>query len=79
MIHKWLPYLFLLFTLAFVDQRTLDRVNLQVARFELFLRSLPLRIKLEWEIFLIRRNKAKYLKMAEQILKDLESNETDKV
>lgn len=67
----WLPYLLLLFCLAFVDHETLDWVNLRVAQIELFFKSLPLRLKLEWDIYQIRRNKDKYLKMAEEICKEL--------
>ena len=72
----WIPYLLLLFCLAFIDQEALAWLNLRVAQLELFLKSLPLRLKLEWEIYQIRRNKDKYLKMAEQILEDLK-DETD--
>ena len=76
MIHKWLPYLFLIFTLCFVDRQVLDRINLNVARVELFFRSLPLRLKLEWELFWIKRNQKKYLDMARKIQQEL-TNETD--
>lgn len=75
MIHKWLPYLFLIFTLVFVDAKTLERVNLNVARLELFLKSLPLRLKLMWDIYWIKRSHKKYLDMARKIQEEL--NETD--
>ena len=39
------------------------------------LRKIPFLIRMEWDIFWIKRNKRKYLKMAEQIRKDLD--ETD--
>lgn len=73
----WLPYLLLLFCLAFIDQEALAWINLRVAQLELFLKSLPLRLKLEWEIYQIRHNKDKYLKMADEILKEYRTDETD--
>ena len=36
------------------------------------LRKIPLLIRLEWDVFWMKRNKRKYLKMAEQIRKQLE-------
>lgn len=36
------------------------------------LRKIPFLIRLEWDVFWIKRNKRKYLKMAEQIRKQLE-------
>ena len=44
---------------------------LQVLRFSQFLRVLPLRIRLEWDLYWIRHSRDKYLKMAEQITKEL--------
>ena len=43
----------------------------------LFIRKIPLRIKLEWEIFLIKRDKDRYLKMAQKILEDLHETDTN--
>ena len=36
------------------------------------LRKIPLLIRLEWDIFWIKRSKDRYLKMAEKIRKELE-------
>ena len=36
------------------------------------LRKIPFLIRLEWDIFWIKRNKNRYLKMAEKIRKELE-------
>lgn len=38
------------------------------------LRKIPFLIRMEWDIFWIKRNKRKYLKMAEQIRKQLEDD-----
>ena len=35
-------------------------------------RFIPMRIRLEWQLFMIRVQRDKYLRMAEQIRKDLE-------
>lgn len=72
---KWLPYLCLLLVLAFVDQRFLDNLNLQVARLELFFRSLPLRLKLEWDIYFMKNNMKKYIKMAEEIRREIDGTD----
>ena len=36
------------------------------------LRKIPFLIRMEWDIFWMKRNKNKYLKMAEQIRKELD-------
>ena len=36
------------------------------------IRMIPMRIRLEWSLFWIRHSQRKYLRMAEQIRKDLE-------
>lgn len=41
------------------------------------LRKIPFLIRLEWDVFWIKRNKRKYLKMAEQIRKELDEANKD--
>ena len=53
------------------NERLTHFVYLQLLRFSQFLRVLPLRLRLEWDIYWIRHSRDKYLKMAEQITKDL--------
>ena len=70
---NYLPHLLLLAAVLWVascEHRT-HFFYLQVLRFSQFLRALPLRLKLEWEIYKIKNSHDKYLKMAEQITKEL--------
>lgn len=75
-----LSYLFLIFALCFIDQNVIKFIDLQVRRLELFLQSLPIRIRLRYEIFAIKQGwwDKKFEKMADEILKDLK-DETDQV
>ena len=65
-----------LLALCIIDFNVVHYLDLQLQRLGLALRSLPLRLKLEYDIFIIKHNKRKYLKMAAEIIKDLEKNET---
>ena len=47
-----------------------------IAAVRLELIKIPMLIRLEWDVYWMKRNTNKYLKMAEQIRKDL--NETNK-
>ena len=60
-----------LLALCIIDFNVVKFLDLQLQGLQLALRAFPLRLKLEYDIFIIRYNKRKYLKMAEEILKDL--------
>ena len=73
-IHAVTTYLLLfgfLLALCIIDFNVVKFLDLQLQGLQLALRAFPLRLKLEYDIFIIRYNKRKYLKMAEEILKDL--------
>ena len=77
-IHAVTNYILLfgfLLALCIIDFNIVHYLDLQLRRLGLALRAFPLRLKLEYDIFIIRHNKRKYLKMAEEILKDLQKDE----
>lgn len=61
--------------LCVIDFNIVRFLHLQFKRFELAVESFFFRLKLEFDIFIIRYNKRKYLKMAQEILKDLNNDE----
>ena len=63
--------------LVAIDENFAAWAYLQVLRLGLFLRTIPLRLRLEWDIYWMKRNMGKYLKMAEEIRKEIEDNETN--
>lgn len=58
--------------LCVIDFNVLRFLDLQVKRLELAVEKFVFRIKLEYDIFMIKRNKDKYLKIAKEILADIE-------
>lgn len=69
--HTFQILLIIGFILVASDERLTHYVYLQLLRLSQFLRVLPLRIRLEWGIYQIKHSRDKYLRMAEQITKDL--------
>lgn len=70
---NYIYFLLFLAALCFLDRNIIDWLFLQVKRLELAIEKFFFRIKLEFDIFIIRYNKHKYLKMAKEILNDIES------
>jgi hypothetical protein len=56
------------------DFNVVHFLYLQFKRLELAIEKFFFRIRLEWGIFIMRYNKRKYLKMAQEILEDLEKS-----
>jgi len=74
-IYSVTNYLFFfgfLIALCIIDFNIVHFLYLQFKRFELAVEKFFFRIRLEWDIFIMRYNKRKYLKMAKEILEDLE-------
>ena len=67
------PHILLLVAVIWIgaEENRTHFFYLQVLRFSQFLRALPLRLELEWEIYKIKHSRDKYLKIAEQITKEL--------
>lgn len=63
--------------LCIIDFNVIRFLDLQLKRAELAVEKFFFRIKLEYDIFMIKRNKGKYLKMAKEILKDLENKDVN--
>lgn len=61
--------------LCIIDFNVIRFLDLQLKRAELAVEKFFFRIRLEYDIFMIKRNKDKYLKMAKEILKDLENKD----
>lgn len=61
--------------LCIIDFNVIRFLDLQLKRAELAVEKFFFRIRLEYDIFMIKRSKDKYLKMAKEILKDLESKD----
>lgn len=64
-----------LLALTLLDPNVVQFIYLQVELVLLELRKLPLRLKLEWDIYRIKHDHNRYLRMAEEILKDLKKDE----
>jgi hypothetical protein len=64
-----------LLALTLLDPNVVQFIYLQVELVLLEFRKLPLRLKLEWDIYQIKHGRDRYMKMAEQILKDLNKDE----
>lgn len=64
--------LFFVFVIALcvIDFNIVHFIHLQLKRLELAVEKFFFRLKLEWDIYMIKHNKAKYLKMAKEILKE---------
>lgn len=52
-------------------------IFLQTQRLLLFLKSFPLRLKLQWDIHHASKDWKRYLKMADEIMSDLRTDETN--
>lgn len=61
--------------LCVIDFNIVRYIDLQVKRLELAVERFFFMLRLEWDIFFIKRNKERYLDMAKEILKDLESKD----
>ena len=70
----WLVYLTLMGLGAWmiIDPWFALYVDVYTRYLALQIRVIPMRLRLEWDLFFIRRQRDKYLRMAEQIRKDLE-------
>jgi hypothetical protein len=64
-----------LIALCIIDFNVVHFLYLQFKRLELAIEKFFFRIRLEWDIFIMRYNKRKYLKMAKEILEDLTKDE----
>lgn len=53
-------------------------LSLQLQRLSLFFSTSLFRLKMEWELYLIKYQKKKYERMAADILRDLHTNETNR-
>lgn len=76
-IYSVTNYLFFfgfLIALCIIDFNIVHFLYLQFKRLELAVEKFFFRIKLEFDIFIMRYNKRKYLKMAQEILQDLEKS-----
>lgn len=74
-VTNYLLFFGFLIALCIIDFNIVRFLDLQVKRFELAVEKFFFRLKLEWDIFIIKYNKRKYLKMAQEILKDLENKD----
>ena len=74
-VTNYILFFGFLLALCIIDFNVVRFLDLQLQRLGLALRAFPMRLKLEYDIFIIRHNKRKYLKMAEEILKDLQKDE----
>lgn len=68
-------YLFFVFVIALcvIDHNIIHWLYLQYKRAELAVEKFFFRLRLEYDIYMIKHSKKKYLKMAQEILKDLEN------
>ena len=57
---------------AEVDPWFKELVIILLLGIRLELRKIPFRIKLEWDVFWMKRNMSRHLKMAEKLLKEIE-------
>jgi hypothetical protein len=74
-VTNYLLFFGFLIALCIIDFNIVHFLYLQYKRAELAVEKFFFRIKLEFDIFIIRYNKRKYLKMAQEILKDLENKD----
>ena len=74
-VTNYLLFFGFLLALCIIDFNIVRFLDLQVQRFTLAIEKFVFRIKLEFDIFIIRYNKRKYLKMAKEILSDLQKDE----
>jgi hypothetical protein len=65
-------FLALVLALCVIDFNLVKYIDLQVRRLELAIERFFFMIRLEWDIFWIKKNKDRYLDMAKEILKDME-------
>ena len=72
---NYIYFFVFILALIIIDFNVAHWIYLQFKRFELAVEKFFFRIKLEFDIFIIRYNKRKYLKMAKEILKDLENKD----
>ena len=74
-VTNYLLFFGFLIALCIIDFNIVHFLYLQYKRAELAVEKFFFRIKLEFDIFIIRYNKRKYLKMAKEILADLQKDE----
>lgn len=72
---NYIYFFVFILALIIIDFNVAHWIYLQFKRFELAVEKFFFRIRLEFGIFIIRYNKRKYLKMAKEILKDLENKD----
>lgn len=71
-VTNYLLFFGFVIALCVIDFNVLRFLDLQVKRLELAVEKFFFRLKLEYDIFMIKRNKDKYLKIAKEILADIE-------
>lgn len=76
MINYILLFVFIL-ALTALDRNVIPFLYLQFERLSLAIEKFFFRLKLEVDIFVIKYNKQKYLKMAKEILQELRPDEAD--
>lgn len=73
-VTNYLFFFGFLIALCIIDFNIVQFFYLQFKRLGLAIETFFFRIRLEWDIFFMRFNKRKYLKMAQEILKDIEQS-----
>lgn len=63
--------------LILLDFNFVHFFDLQLKRLWLEARKAPMRIKLEWDIFFMKNDMKKYMRMAEELRKELRIDEAD--
>ena len=74
-VTNYLLFFGFLIALCIIDFNVVHFLYLQVQRLILAVEKFFFRIRLEFDILLIRYNKRKYLKIAKEILADLENKD----
>jgi hypothetical protein len=63
--------------LIILDYNFVHFFDLQLKRLWLELRKVPVRLKLEWDIYFMKNNMKKYMRMAQELRKELGVDEAD--
>ena len=63
--------------LIILDYNFVHFFDLQLKRLWLSVRKVPVRLKLEWDIYFMKNNMNKYMRMAQEIRKELGVDEAD--
>lgn len=68
---------FALAVLIILDYNFVHFFDLQLKRLWLFLRKVPIQIKLEWDIYFMKNDMKRYMRMAEELRKELKIDEAE--